>query len=166
MMLLEIKSNSRQVRAELERLNGELLRELRVANERIGAQVHASSKRLLQSEVYNIPIPRSAGGKQKWRRGGDLKRSESFRLSANGLMVILTNNSQHALPRHALGGPNPPNRAGRQSGEQQPQAGAPAAQRSRTKHVGHWQERAAQQNEAFIAREYRAALERALGRSG
>lgn len=189
-------------------LNAALEKELRAANTRIGLQMNAEAKKLLQEEIYNVPIPllasadrtfdmarvpeqlrpflkeakfkRALGVKNKvrsqttkgrygqWQRTANLLRQEMFTLTidsrgAGG--VILTNNANYAAARAALGGPNPPNRAGRRAGEQRPQNGKPDAQKSKTKAVGNWQFRVVRKNEQWIAVQYREAIARAIGRT-
>lgn len=189
-------------------LNAALERELRAANQRIGLHLNGQAKKLLQEEVYNVPIPllasadrtfdmarvpeqlrpfvkeakfkKALGAKNKvreqttkgqygqWERTRFLRDQEMFTLTTDSRGaggVVLTNNANYAAARAALGGPNPPNRAGRKAGEQRPQAGKPDAQKSKTKAVGNWQFRVVKKNREWIAEQYKAAIGRTLGRT-
>lgn len=75
------------------------------------------SKRVLQAEVYSVPIPTRSTGRSKrqatgfrapkrqtaWTRTGELKESE--RAFPRGADVILLNDSDHAVARARLGTP-------------------------------------------------------------
>jgi hypothetical protein len=88
------RMNSRR-RAVEQRL-GEAAREIAV-------EVGAESKRVMQTEVYNVPVPKRKSGKPAWTRTGNLKRRESSR--ADGAAVILENRAAYAVPRYTLGTP-------------------------------------------------------------
>lgn len=168
---------------ELERLDALLVTELRKANQDIGARVSGDAKRIIASEINAVPIPLTRGADAKlganskrrtsttkgkhgqWSRTGNLLRAESFALGIEGqgaVSVTLHNNANYSAARSALGGPNPPNAAGRKAGEQRPQSDVPVAQRSKTKAVGNWQERAVQINRDWITRRYEQAIAKAL----
>jgi hypothetical protein len=184
MVWIDIEGVSGELLRQLERLNADLTEEIERANERIGAKVSGDAKRLLQSEVYSVPIPLRAsadrrlgpsaavrskttkGSRGQWRRTGNLLRQETYRVSLDGASVILFNNAEEALPRAALGMENPPNAAGRKAGEQRPQTEKPEAQRSKTKAVGNWQTRAVEANRRLIGQEYEAGVARALEKVG
>lgn len=98
-----------------------VLRELSVAARELAPVILAEDKQLIQSEIYDVPIPLKAGaarrlsptakirsrvskGKDgKWVRTGNLKRSETVR--AVGIDIVLKNNANYALYRNALGTP-------------------------------------------------------------
>ena len=168
---------------ELERLDGLLVDELRAANNDIGALISGEAKRIIASEINAVPIPLTAGADRKlgaksatrakttkgkhgqWSRTGNLLRQESFKLSSEGrssVAVTFHNNANYSAARSALGGPNPPNVKGRRAGEQRAQSNVPPAQRSRTKAVGNWQERAVKLHEGWITRRYEQAIGKAL----
>lgn len=94
-------------------------RELAAAARTLGPELSGESKRIIQSDIYNVPIPLSDAAEQrfgakakirektskgkhgKWQRTGLLKRSEGYRLQ--GPVVILTNSARHAGYRFRLG---------------------------------------------------------------
>lgn len=94
-----------------------VVRELTQAAREIGAEVSGESKKVLQEEVYDVPIPfkASATGTQRkklagkttkgkagaWSRTGNLKRQENF--TVEGPTVVLRNNAKYAVARFNLG---------------------------------------------------------------
>jgi hypothetical protein len=186
MIRLDIDSPFAALRRELDDLNDRLEKELRASNTRIGQKVSADAKRILNAEVYSVPIPLTASGNRalsarsrvrkqatkgrhgKWTRTGNLKRLETFALKVEGrgsFSVVLVNAASYAAARAALGQPNPPNRAGRKAGVQRAQTNLRPEERSRTRPVA-WQAEAVEANERWIGEEYAAAIERALPGSG
>lgn len=153
-------------------LNEALERELRAANQGIGLRANAEAKRILQSEVYNVPIPLKAGADRRlsagakvrsrttkgslgrWQRTGALKRAETWALRAEGRgahAVVLTNGQAYAVYRHDLGTDRSSRKAGEQSGK------------SPTR-VCEWQREAVERLRDWIRAEYAGAVERAIGR--
>lgn len=167
-----------QLRRKLSHFDADLGEELIQASQRVGAQLSVASKRLLQKEVYAVPIPLTVAAERtlkasspirkqarkgrhgRWRRKGTLQQSETYALDrvSRGAQVRLVNNARHAAARAALGGPNPPNRANRRAGIQIPDDENP----SKTRPVGDWHARVVKEKRGLIRAEYRDAVIRAL----
>jgi hypothetical protein len=147
-----ITSNASAIARKMAGRPARLRTELNTAAKRIGAKVNATSKGILASQVYSVPIPqkksapKSLAGKTTagkwglWQRTGNLLRSEGWKV--DGSAVILTNNAAYAVPRFTLGLP----------GHRQPRF---------TKSV-QWQTQAIDQERSFILGARRAAVQRAL----
>ena len=107
-ILGRMHARSARVRSELERAARD------ISNELTG-----EAKRVLQDEVYNVPIPLKASADRRlsptaavrskttkgklgqWTRTGNLKRRE--RGKAQGPVVIMENTARYSLARHNLG---------------------------------------------------------------
>jgi hypothetical protein len=103
----------------MNRRKGAVVRELTEAARVLGPEVSGECKRILQSEIYDVPIPLKASANRRlgknapvrnkttkgkhgqWSRSGALKRNEGFRVV--GPVLILTNNVKYAGPRYRLG---------------------------------------------------------------
>ena len=165
-----IRGNAKQIIGRMERRRDAVIRELSAEAPRIGAVVSGEAKRIMQTEIYNVPIPAKAylmplgtggrrsrqgikpgdsrlgtttkGGLGRWTRTGHLKRSELWRV--RGPVVTLTNNANYAAARNALGTP----------GHRQIKSpGVRSVQ---------WQQKAVLRQRAAILRMRKAALWRAL----
>jgi hypothetical protein len=77
---------------------------LEFAAGRVAVLAKAESKRIMQADIYNVAIPKTAKGTPKWRRSGQLKRREEG--FARGVVVILRNTTPYALSRYTLGTPD------------------------------------------------------------
>lgn len=153
---------------EVAQVNARLRRELQQAARRVGATVSGEAKRVMQEDVYNVPIPlkssadrklaasakirtRTTKGKHgQWRRTGNLKRQENWLVEAEsgGINVILVNNAAYAAARSDLG----TSRSSRQP-------------RGNTRSV-QWQEEAVRRRRDWIRDQYQEAIRRALGSLG
>lgn len=131
-MRASISTNAGQVLSRMNRRRALVLRELSVAARELGALLNAESKSIMQSEIYDVPIPPVAykmeagqGGRRRrrpltaserrqqrnttkgsggrWQRTGALKRRETFKTS--GPVVFLTNDQRYAAARYTLGTP-------------------------------------------------------------
>lgn len=94
-------------------------RELKAAGRVLAPALNAEAKRIMQEQIYNVPIPlkkssdrslptnaavrrKTTKGKHgKWQRTGALKRRETAR--PVGMTVVLENRQRYAPARHALG---------------------------------------------------------------
>jgi hypothetical protein len=140
--------------------------------------LQAEARRVLQSEVYAVPIPLTRGANArlrpgsrvrqfvskgrhgKWRRFGTLLGGE--RAEAEGPHIVMQNTAGHAGARAALGQANPPNRAGRLAGIQRRQTG-PAEEQSHTRPV-QWQQMAVKNLRARVLEIRRKHVKRMLER--
>lgn len=165
-----ISSNAAQIAQRMIRRKAAVLRNLSAAAVTIGNELTGHAKQILQAEVYSVPIPLKAASDRKlspnaavrkkttkgkhgrWQRTGHLKRSESSR--PEGPVVVLRNNAKYSAARAALGGPNPPNAAGRKAGVQ--------TGKSPTRAVGNWQLRAVRRKRKRILELRRQAVLKAL----
>lgn len=168
----ELKAANAQIGAKL---NGEAKRLLseevysvpipftKAANRGSATQKALSEK--TKKRIFETSTQRLKGQViRKWRRGGTLLHGEQWKYLGTGEQgVILTNNTAYAAPRNALGGPNPPNRAGRKAGIQRPQPKTPDAEKSKTRPI-QWQLKAVEQNKDWIRLQYVGAIGRAIGR--
>lgn len=79
-----------------------VIRELSTAARELAPALNAESKRILSAKVYSVPVARGPrSGKPQWKRTGALLNAEKAR--AEGVDIVLTNNSEHAGPRFRLG---------------------------------------------------------------
>lgn len=172
-----LTSNGAALLRKMRRRPAAMKRELAAAARELSTVIAAETKKIIQTEIYDVPIPlkkradeklsakaavrtkTTKGSQGKWSRTGNLKRSETA--SPDGVNVVLKNNADYAAARSALGGPNPPNNAGRQAGVQRPQAGVPTAQKSRTRSV-QWQSQAIENKRTIIVKARRESVLRAL----
>lgn len=179
-MRASISSNAKQLQRAMLARPAALRRELNAAGREIGAVVNAEAKTELQEQIYNVPIPLTAGADRRlgaksatrgkttkgkhgqWKRTGNLKRGETYQ--AKGAEITFKNVASYSAARAALGMPNPPNKAKRKAGIQRKQAKKPAAQQSKTRPVGNWQWTAILRKRAYILARRRAAILRALRR--
>lgn len=76
-------------------------RELAAAAREIAPVLNAEAKRIMQSEIYNVPEEESGTGRKKWQRSGALKRGENAK--AEGVDVVMTNNQHYSRARNNLG---------------------------------------------------------------
>ena len=100
-------SNAKEIAARMKARGPAVIRELRKAARELAPELEAESKRILSKRIYSVPIPkRPRSGKPKWTRagqGGGILAHEKAR--PDGVTVVMTNDSDHALARHALGTP-------------------------------------------------------------
>jgi hypothetical protein len=114
-----ISSNVAAIQRRMERRRTLVVQELERAAVILGGRLSGQSKRLMQENIYDIPIPlkrasdrmlprsspirqRTTKGKHgRWWRTGNLKRSEGWRTL--GPSIILTNNALYAVYRYWLG---------------------------------------------------------------
>lgn len=167
---------------KLERLPERVDHELGQVNIRIGRRVVATARKILDREVYGVPIPLTAqanirlkpgskvrtwnrkGRHGQWRRTGELLRGETFAVSREGRgshSVTLTNPCDHADARLALGQPDPPNHARRRAGVQRDQSNRPPSERSQTRPV-NWRRDAIAAEAEYIEAQYAAVIGQAL----
>jgi hypothetical protein len=78
-------------------------REQRRITPEIALVLKRESQRVLRVKIYAVPIPQTRGGKPAWRRTGDLIGREDAK--ADGVDVVMTNDSAHAEARLLLGTP-------------------------------------------------------------
>ncbi len=182
-----LTTNAAKIAAKMNRRKKSVEHELGVAARTLSLVMVGETKSIIQDKIYNVPIPltkradetlpansplrkattkghsRKVRGKQtrtsKWERSGNLKRSESA--TADGADVVMRNNAKYAKPRFALGGPNPPNAAGRKAGTQRSQPNTPDAQKSKTVST-QWQSEAVTNKRTLIVKARRDAVLRAL----
>lgn len=116
-----ISSNAQMVFRAMLAKKAACERELSAAAKPIAVLCGAETKKILQAEIYDVPIPlkpksdrklsakaavrsKTTKGKHgKWQRSGALKRRETA--YARGVNVILENKQSYAASRHALGTP-------------------------------------------------------------
>ena len=96
-----ITSNVASIITRMNRRKAAVTRELSAAARVLALEIGAESKRVMQTEIYNVPEKRTKAGKKAWRRTGNLKRAESAR--AEGVVIILRNNARYAAARYTLG---------------------------------------------------------------
>jgi hypothetical protein len=119
-----------------------------------------------KARIFNTSTQRLKGQTiRKWRRSSDLLHGEKWAVlpEVGRFSIVLLNHTAYASPRNALGGPNPPNKAGRKAGIQRPQPKTPDAEKSKTRPI-MWQLKAVEQNQGWIRLQYEGAIEKALGR--
>jgi len=133
------------------RLRGKLLAK---ARRQVGGGKKATPEDVLAKVKGKFGGGSSGQPFRRWERAGDLIGAEGYEVRTDGgdVELVLTNISGHARARNALGGPDPPNRAGRRAGEQ--------SGLSPTKEV-HWQQEAVAASRDWIRREILAAVGRA-----
>lgn len=113
--------NAGSILRRMQSRRGRVIQELSQAAKTLGAEISGESKRILQNEIYNVPIPlkksadrrlgpdakirsKTTKGKLgKWQRTGNLKRSESY--TTEGATIILRNNARYAAARYVQGLP-------------------------------------------------------------
>jgi hypothetical protein len=71
----------------------------------IGLSALNFTRQRLTETVYAIPEDRTKKGKKKWRRTGNLRRSEKFDIREGGLVVAIVNTASYSVPRHEAGKP-------------------------------------------------------------
>lgn len=139
-----LSTNAGDILRKMNARKGRVVAELTREAGTIAAVLGADAKRILQDEVYNVPIPLKAsadrhtdlskvpahlrpfvlarrqfknplaadsrlrqkttkGKAGRWKRSGNLKRSETAR--ADGPNVVLQNNASYSLARNNLGTP-------------------------------------------------------------
>lgn len=62
------------------------------------------TRELMTKEIYGIPVDKTKAGKPKWRRTGNLRRSERAEVS-DPYTVRVVNDAGYALFRHEAGRP-------------------------------------------------------------
>jgi hypothetical protein len=140
-----MRSNAGQIAARMRARQAASQRELRTAARRIAIQMRKATTRVMRSRIYSVPIPRTRTGLPKWVRTGELLGKEAAR--ADGVRVILSNPTGHAIPRYTLGTP---------AGRNIVSHGVQSVQ---------WHREAIMQERGYILKERREALLRALRRS-
>jgi hypothetical protein len=114
-----LSSNAAVIARRMRQRATDAERELNGAARVLGPELAAEAKKLLQSEIYNVPIPlkktadrslsknaairkrTTKGAAGQWQRTGNLKRSEGWRVE--GATLYLTNNAEYAAARYTLG---------------------------------------------------------------
>lgn len=114
-----ISSNAKDILRKMRARKAAVERELAGAARQLGPELSADAKRIQQLRIYNVPIPLKASSERKlganspirkrttkgqhgkWQRSGNLKRSEGWR--TEGVTLYLTNNTEYAAARDALG---------------------------------------------------------------
>lgn len=141
----DVTSNARQI-ADRYRRRGQAVRTRLAQNAQAEGQLLvAEGERIMQAEIYAVPVPVSSTGRPKWERTRELLGSERFRVEGEDrATVILYNQSRHSGPRSRLG----------------TSKGRPI--RSPGIRSVQWQEKAVQRNRARLLRMKQAALRRAL----
>lgn len=79
-------------------------REFQATARGIGISALKFCKELLTSTIYAIPEDVSGTGRKKWRRTGNLRRSEKMELRSPYEVVVI-NTAAYAVPRHEAGKP-------------------------------------------------------------
>src|SRR5687768_10892380 len=115
-----LSSNAGRLVKKMQQRKAAVVRELQVAARQLAPVMVSETKQIIQTEIYNVPIPLTKGadsrlGKKavvrtkttkgkhgKWQRTGTLKRSETA--AASGVDVLMRNNAKHGKARYALGG--------------------------------------------------------------
>lgn len=129
-MRASIGTNAASIVKRMQRRRTTITHELTVAAREVGILCNAQAKRIMQSDIYDVPIPPVAykmpvgrGGRRsrraltaserrqqagttkgsagRWMRTGALKRREMFR--TEGPVVYLTNDQRYAAARYTLG---------------------------------------------------------------
>lgn len=81
---------------------------IRQGTQKATSILHAKSKAILNKDVYGKAVDKSKTGRAKWRRAGNLRRSERMRMLSD-TQGLVENDANYALPRHDLGlGPGHP----------------------------------------------------------
>lgn len=170
-----------------------LWKELRTANERIGAKVNSDARRILSEQVYSVPIPFTKAANRGTRgskplsdrtkdklfntstqkhRGRSIRKWDRTANLLNRERYVLTLALQGAqaviLVNDAAYGVarNDLGLPGkRRAGTQRPQADVPAEERSQTRSI-QWQVKAVEMNKPWIRAEYEQAMARAFGSRG
>lgn len=111
---MQVQHNLRDMRRLMESRASAVARELRRENVEIAKDLTAESQRLLQADVYAVPVKTSRTGRPLWRRTGELKAAD--RWVAQGMAVLHRNKAAHYPHRHRYGKPggrpaSPPQRA-------------------------------------------------------
>jgi hypothetical protein len=79
-------------------------REFRATARGIALSALKYTKDRLTATIYAIPEDVSGTGRKKWRRTGNLRRSEKFEIP-DPYTVVLVNTAAYAVPRHEAGKP-------------------------------------------------------------
>src|ERR1041385_5394742 len=96
-------SNAREI-ADRYRRRGQAVKTRLTENARAeGRLLAAEGERVMEDEIYSVPVPASRTGRPKWHRTGELGRGERFRVE--GTTVILFNVKRYSLARYRLGTP-------------------------------------------------------------
>lgn len=158
-----LTTNSAVLWKRMQKRREVIVRELERAAVLIGARLSAAAKKVMQEQIYDVPIPlrrssdrllardspirkRTTKGRHgQWFRTGNLKRSEGWRVE--GTTIILANNAIYSAARHALGS----SRSSRKI-------------RSRGVRSVQWQTQAIRENREEILRIQREAVVRTFAR--
>lgn len=140
-MNISITTNVSDLIGRWQRRSTAIDREQRRASEAIAPVLQRTSQAILRKKIYAVAIP-IRNGKPAWRRTGDLIGKE--RAKADGVDVVMSNDSDHAEYRLLLGTPY-----GRQI-------------RSPGVQAVDWQVLAIQERRGFILKVRAAANRRAL----
>lgn len=95
---------AKQLAAAQKRRAALIDREFRATARGIGLSAVKFCKERLTSTVYAIPEDVSSTGRKKWRRTGNLRRSEQMEVTSP-YEVIVVNRAAYAVARHEAGKP-------------------------------------------------------------
>lgn len=70
-----IRTNAREIAGRMRRRQDAVIRELSTEARRIGAVVSGEAKRILQADIYNVPIPLLASAERDFAERGAIKRA-------------------------------------------------------------------------------------------
>ncbi len=79
-------------------------KEFRKTSNGLAVSVVKFTRELMTKEIYAIPVDKTKAGKPKWRRTGNLRRSERAEV-VDAYTVRVVNDASYALPRHEAGKP-------------------------------------------------------------
>lgn len=118
-MRINLSSNAEVILRRMNQRKAQVVAGLNAAARTLGPELSAEAKRLMQTGIYNVPIPLTASANRRlgqnaavrskttkeqygvWSRSGNLKRSEGWRVE--GVTLWLTNNAEYAAARYTLG---------------------------------------------------------------
>ena len=103
MLRMRLRSNAAYLARRFEERKEDLVPALEQAAQDMAKTLERESRKVLQAEVYAVPIPRGKNGKPKWKRSRKLKAAETAR--PDGMRVLFENSMVYARARNALGTP-------------------------------------------------------------
>ena len=102
---MNVRSNAKQVSDAWLKVARDIEPEMRKATEEATRLTWAAAKKEMRTLIYNKEIPRRPrSGKPQWRRTGNLRRSEKYRMMSAYIGVIY-NDANYAEYRHDMGNP-------------------------------------------------------------
>lgn len=108
----------------------------------IGLSALKFTKDHMTQTIYAIPEDRTRKGKKKWRRTGNLRRSEKFEVREGGLVVAIVNTASYSVPRH--------------------EAGKPGHRNINPLRVSHWRDAMLETFQPSVLPEWQAAVQKIL----